>query len=73
MVGTADNDEFVGDSQEYSQVDLHGSKSDYIFTENQDGSLTSTSDEYGTDTYIDIDGIWFTENEMWSSTDGLAY
>jgi hypothetical protein len=71
FIGTEDDQTFVGQTENYSQVDLQGSKSDYVFTKNDDGTMTSSSDQYGTDTYEDIDGIWFLDEEVWSSTDGL--
>ena len=72
--GTIESETFVGKDQEYSQVDLLGSKADYeFFVNDTTGVLTSSSNFYGTDTYDEIDGIWFTGDETWSSTDGLAY
>ncbi|MEP0944909.1 MAG: hypothetical protein ABJH63_02155 [Rhizobiaceae bacterium] len=43
----------------YNQVDYEGSRSDYKMTKNDDGSVTVSHPEYGTDTLHDIDGFWF--------------
>lgn len=56
----------------YNQVNLDGGASDYIFTLNDDGSITSTNAQYGTDLLIDIGGIWFADEGKWYSVDDLA-
>lgn len=70
--GGKGDDVYDGAGGDYNQVDLDGSKADYTFTRNDDGTVTAASAEYGHDVLKDIDGIWFYGEEVWSSVDELA-
>ena len=73
LYGGLGNDVLDGGGGDYNQVNYDGALSDYTFTQNNDGSVTVTHPEYGTDTLIDIDGFWFQDEQAWySMTDALA-
>jgi len=67
---TKGDDIFDGGEGEYSQVNYRGSKDDYVFSRNDDGTITSTSDEYGTDILENIHAVvfddsgWFAEDDL---------
>jgi len=56
--GTGD-DVFLG-TGDFEQVNYDGSRSEYEFTQNADGSITVEHDIWGTDTLNDIDALIFT-------------
>jgi len=60
------NETFTG-SNEYDQVDYEGSLSDYTFTQNNDGSVTVSHPNFGTDTLTSIEGVWFFGESQWYS------
>lgn len=70
--GGKGDDTYDGAGGDYNQVDLDGSRSDYTFTRNDDGTVTAASAEYGRDVLKDIDGIWFYGEEVWTSVDDIA-
>jgi Ca2+-binding RTX toxin-like protein len=63
----AGNETFVGSQNEYDQVDYSGSVTDYVITQNDDGSITVYHPTLGTDTLYDIDGFWFSGEGAWYS------
>ncbi len=73
FVGSRGNDTIDGNGGAYNQVDYAGDLSDYIFTQNPDGSVTVDHPTRGTDTLTDIDGLWFQGEAGWySMADALA-
>ncbi|MEE2953050.1 MAG: hypothetical protein VYD57_17650 [Pseudomonadota bacterium] len=73
FVGTAGEDVFYGGKGDdvyegnggYDQVDFGGKASDYTFKTNEDGSVTVSSETYGTDTLKGITGVWFAGEAAW--------
>lgn len=65
------DDTFDGGDPGYNQVDYDGVPGDYTFTLNGDGSVTVDNPTYGTDTLIDIDGVWFRGEPGWYALDTL--
>ena len=64
---------FRGTDAEYDQVDYQGSLLDYVFTRNDDGTVSVTRDGFRTDTLISIEGFWFSgEQEWYSLEDAIA-
>lgn len=53
------NTTFRGKKKEFDQVDYDGDISEYTFTQSSNGSVTVQHPEYGTDTLISIEGLWF--------------
>ena len=49
-------------------MNYDGSHSDYTFVKNDDGSVTVGSAN-GTDTLIDVEGLWFNDEGEWYSVD----
>ena len=80
--GTTQNDLFYGGRGDdvidggggvYNQGQYDGALSDYIFTRNNNGSVTVDHPIWGTDTLTDIDGIWFIDEARWYSiADAIA-
>jgi len=60
------DDLFDGGTGDYAQVNYRGKASDYAFKNNADGSVTSTSAEWGTDTLVNIDGIRFDDGAWYN-------
>jgi hypothetical protein len=60
----------VGTNQ-YDQVDYDGDRSDYIFVQNADGSVTVNRPGGLIDTLTDIDGFWFRGEEAWYSIEDI--
>ena len=71
LYGGHGDDQLVGQANAYSQADYDGFAKDYTFTQNTDGSVTVTSEEFGTDTLTHIDGVWFGGQQEWVSLDSL--
>ena len=67
FVNQAGNQRYNGTDPEYDQVDYVGSLLDYTFTQNQNGTVTATHTELGTDTLSSIEGFWFSGEEAWYS------
>ena len=73
FVGTAGEDVFYGGKGDdvyegkggYDQVDFDGKSADYSFKANADGSVTVSSETYGTDTLKTITGVWFAGEDAW--------
>lgn len=63
------NNVFTGSDGEYDQVDYDGSLSDYVFTRNDDGTVTVMHPTLGTDTLSSIEGFWFNGEAAWYSLD----
>ncbi len=70
FVGSPGDDEIYGfaigsDDGNYDQIDYAGTRDDYIFTENPDGTITVTGALTGTDTLTGIEGVWFFGAAEW--------
>lgn len=62
-----------GNAGTYDQVDYDGSLSDYVFTQNPDGTVSVTGAATGTDTLSEIDGLWLKgEGNWYSVVDAVA-
>lgn len=70
FLGSAGSDMIMGNADDYDQVDYAGTPQDYAFHRNDDGSVTVMKPD-GTDTLMDIDGIWFNGSGDWMSLDAL--
>lgn len=55
------------DDGTYDQVDYAGSRDDYVFVENPDGTVTVTGALTGVDTLTGIEGVWFFGAGEWVS------
>ena len=71
LIGGKGNDYLDGQGGEYNQVDYDGAAGDNVFTRNADGTVKVTSELYGTDTLVNIDGIWFRGAAKWATVDSL--
>ncbi|MEO0498321.1 MAG: hypothetical protein AAF141_13300, partial [Pseudomonadota bacterium] len=79
IYGLAGTDHFYFDAGDdryeggdgYNQVNLDGVLADYVFTQNADGTVQVVSTTYGTDTLVDIDGVWMNAASTWHSVDDL--
>lgn len=71
LYGGRGDDRLIGEEDAYSQANYDGKASDYSFTRNADGSVTVEHTSYGTDTLIDIDGIWFSGAQAWYTIEDL--
>lgn len=67
FIGNRGNDVINGNGGAYNQADYSGALSEYQFTQNANGSVTVTHPTWGTDTLIDIDGLWFAGEQAWYS------
>lgn len=63
---------YTGTADEYDQVDYAGSREDYTFEFLSAGRISVTRRSGGTDTLIEIDGIWFQQEQEWYSIDDLT-
>ena len=63
------DDTYTGSANEYSQVDYDGHLSDFSISRNNDGSVTVAHPVFGTDTLINIDGLWIDGDKSWYSID----
>jgi len=71
IVGSAGNDIIDGGAGTYNQVDYQGAVADYQFAANADGTITVTKADGAIDTLSNIDGIWFTGEEVWKNIDDV--
>lgn len=62
---SAGNDVIDGGGSEYDQVDYAGAKSDYIFTQNANGTVSVQNLDGDVDTLSNIDGFWFQGEGAW--------
>ena len=69
--GSEGNDTFVGGTGTDTVI-FQGSKEDYTFTRNEDGSTTAHSEKYGTDVMHEIEMYGFENSEQVYSTDDMA-
>ena len=69
--GGLGDDIFNGNPANYSQVDYDGHAVDYSFSLNGDGTVSVTNGIYGSDTLVDIDGVWFINESEWYSVGDL--
>ena len=67
FVNANGNQTFRGTDAEYDQVDYAGSLADYTFTQNNDGSVTVSHPNFGTDILTNIEGLWFQGEASWYS------
>jgi len=73
FIASAGNDMIDGNGGAYNQVDYDGSLSDYLISQNADGTVSVSSSRFGTDTLTDIDGFWFSGEGAWYSiADAIA-
>lgn len=72
MRGGKGDDIYDGQGGDYNQVDFSGSSTDYTFTKNSDGSITAEHAEYGKDILKEIDGVWFSGDEVWQAADDVV-
>ena len=61
------NDTFRGIDGEYNQVDYDASLSEFSVYRNNNGSVTISHPVLGTDTLINIDGLWSHADQSWYS------
>ena len=71
LYGGEGNDSLIGLANNYSQAEYDGAASDYVFTQNENGSVRVVSDNYGVDTLTNIDGVWFMGEARWYALDDL--
>ena len=69
--GGEGNDTYYG-GDDYDQVNYNGFAADYSFVRQADGSVTVSHPTYGTDTLVDIEGLWFFDEGAWYDVDTLA-
>ena len=63
------DDTHIGSADEYSQIDYDNSLSEFTIYRNADGSVTASHPTIGTDTLINVDGIWSDADQSWYSID----
>ena len=63
--GSGGSDVIIGDDSSYDQVDYDGASSDYLFTQNTDGTVTVNKSDGEVDKLTSIDGFWFRGEEVW--------
>ena len=63
--GSLGDDELIGSAEGYDELSLAGAAEDYVFTENDDGTITLSGDLVGTDILSNIDGVWFRGSKQW--------
>ena len=61
------DDVHQGIKGEYNQVDYDARLSEFSISRNDDGSVTVFHPTIGTDTLIDIDGLWSDADQSWYS------
>ncbi len=61
--GGLGDDVFTGSTRNYDQINYDGDRSEYTFTQNGDGSITADHPIWGTDTFTDIEGMFFNGTE----------
>ncbi|MBP9836326.1 MAG: hypothetical protein KBC78_00635 [Candidatus Pacebacteria bacterium] len=78
FAGGAGNDHFVGSigndtyngGGDYDTVEYYGteaSRNNFTFTYNANGSIIAESDQFGTEIYVGIEGVWFGGSQEWLS------
>ncbi|MEL6859548.1 MAG: RICIN domain-containing protein [Pseudomonadota bacterium] len=68
----ARNQTITGTASGYEQVDYNGFASEYTFTQNNDLSVSVDKPNGFTDRLIEIDGIWFLDEEAWYAVNSLV-
>lgn len=71
LVEPSNGDRTITGGPDYDQVDYPGTSSEYVFTENDDGSVSVLKPDGSTDILIDIDGFWFQDEEAWYPIEDL--
>ena len=69
LYGGVGDDNFIGDSDSFSQVNYDGVRAEFTVLQNNDGSITVFHPIWGTDTLLNIDALIFTGREP--GVDGL--
>ena len=72
FIGGKGDDIYDGQGGDYNQVDFRGNSADYTFTNNADGTITAEHAEFGEDILKEIDGAWFSGDEVWQPLDDLV-
>lgn len=57
--GGQGDDVFTGSGRGFDQINYDGNRSEYNITQNADGSITADHPVWGTDTFTDIEGLFF--------------
>jgi hypothetical protein len=70
--GSEGNDVINGGDAGYNQIDYDGARSEYIFTDNGDGTFSVTKPDGGMDTISDIGGFWFKGECKWYSIEDVC-
>jgi len=68
--GGIGNDTYNGRGA-YDQINYDGMRSDYDISQNADGSYTISHETWGTDTFRNIEGLYFNGNNEWVAVDSL--
>ena len=63
------NDTYRGIAGEYNQLDYDAPLSEFTISRNADGSVTVFHPTLGTDTLVNIDGLWSDADQSWYSID----
>ena len=69
---TAGNDTIIGNAGSYDEISAPGSSSDYTISDNGDGTFTISSPATGSDTFSEVDGLWFRGEFAWYRVSALA-
>ena len=72
LFGSRGNDILRGGDDGYNQINYIGSRSDFVFAQNTDGTISATSALTDTDIITDIVGIYFETEEEWYAVDDLV-
>ena len=67
FLDTTGNTTHTGINGEYNQVDYDAPLSEFAIYRNHDGSVTVSHPTIGTDTLINIDGLWSDADQSWYS------
>ena len=67
FLDTTGNTTHTGINGEYNQVDYDAPLSEFAIYRNNDGSVTVSHPTIGTDTLINIDGLWSDADQSWYS------
>ncbi len=61
------DDTHVGSADAYSQVDYDGRLAEFSISRNADGSVTVAHPTFGTDTLVNVEGLWIDGDQSWYS------
>ena len=71
LIEESNGDRTITGGPDYDQVDYPGAAPDYTFVQNENGSVSVTKPNGGTDILINIDGFWFQDEEAWYPIESL--